>query len=180
MGVYDTDAFIGISRGDAVVHVVELNDSTSRDLTLIEGRMPTQKNEVVVDSMFKERSNFQIGSKVQLKSNDIFEASDLTIVGYVQSNLYMNLERGSTTIGSGNVSGFIYAQDLDKKVDVYTSARFNLSPDADVSVQRQVVIDREQALIKNRFDRLSAPIIEELEANSKTLNARERNKCYRN
>lgn len=171
VGVYDTDAFIGISQGDAVVHVVELNESTSRDLTLIEGRMPTQKNEVVVDSMFKERSNFQIGSKVQLKSNDIFEASDLTIVGYVQSNLYMNLERGSTTIGSGNVSGFIYAQDLDKKVDVYTSARFNLSPDADVSVQRQAVIDQEQALIKNRFDRLSAPIIEELEAAQKTLNA---------
>lgn len=43
VGVYDGDAFIGLRDVDGVMKVIEINQQTEKDITLVDGRMPTQK-----------------------------------------------------------------------------------------------------------------------------------------
>ena len=54
---------------------------------------------------------------------DAFTCRTYTIVGYISSPLYMDLSRGSTSIGNGNVVGYLYvmpeAVELDYFTDIY-------------------------------------------------------------
>ncbi len=83
-------------------------------LRLHTGRMPEKPNECVVDSqIFSEDA---IGSTITISSNNTEETCDLfsyqtyTIVGLVSSPLYLNYERGTTSLGNGSVKGFMYLQ----------------------------------------------------------------------
>ncbi len=79
---------------------------------LVEGRMPENDRECVVDS--KRYGSEYIGKEfVVSESNtddtkDAFAYDTYTIVGRVQSPLYLNFERGTSSVGNGSVSGFAY------------------------------------------------------------------------
>lgn len=163
VGVYDGDAFIGLRDVDGVVKIIEINKQTEKDLTIVEGRMPTKKNEIVVDKVLNEHRGFELGDVVKLKKNDVFKPATLTIVGFAESSLYMNLERGQSKIGSGNVLGFVYGFELDKEIDVFTSARFVFPENVDLDMQKRLIEDQEATLSKERFERASEPVVEKLE-----------------
>ncbi|MBP3815517.1 MAG: ABC transporter permease [Firmicutes bacterium] len=92
---------------------------------LSEGRMPEKSDECVLDDMWLG-TGASIGSKITLSSENDQDTEDLlshkeyTIVGTVSSPLYMNYERGTTSKGSGTVSGFIYLGDGGFDIDYYT------------------------------------------------------------
>mgnify|MGYP001751415867 FL=1 len=79
---------------------------------IVEGRMPENDRECVVDS--KRYGSEYIGKEfVVSESNtddtkDAFAYDTYTIVGRVQSPLYLNFERGTSSVGNGSVSGFAY------------------------------------------------------------------------
>ncbi|NBA00979.1 FtsX-like permease family protein [Erysipelothrix rhusiopathiae] len=163
VGVYDGDAFMNLRDVDGVMKVIDLNDQTEKDITLVDGRMPSHKNEVVVDKVLQEHRGFSLGDTIKLKKNDVFRPANLKIVGFAESSLYMNLERGQSKVGSGNVLGFMYGFDLDKEIDVFTSARFVFAEGADVEDQKQRIKDHEASLSSQRFDRASKPAFEKLQ-----------------
>ncbi|MDE8279817.1 ABC transporter permease [Erysipelothrix rhusiopathiae] len=169
VGVYDGDAFIGLRDVDGVMKVIEINQQTEKDITLVDGRMPTQKNEVVVDKVLHEHRGFELGDTLKLKKNDVFKPANLKIVGFAESSLYMNLERGQSKIGSGNVLGFMYGLDLDKEIDVFTSARFVFGEDVDIEAQKDRIKEQEAAISSQRFDRASKPDVEKLQDAQKEL-----------
>lgn len=77
---------------------------------LKEGRMPEKADECVVDSHSPEGG--KIGQFVRLSGNnseetlDNFRYKKYKIVGKVTSPVYLNYERGSTELGSGQISSF--------------------------------------------------------------------------
>lgn len=79
---------------------------------LVEGRMPENDRECVVDS--KYYGSEYIGEEFVVSENntddtkDAFTYDTYTIVGRVQSPLYLNFERGTSSVGNGSVSGFAY------------------------------------------------------------------------
>lgn len=88
------------------------------------GRMPQKGNECLADpEMYTEDD---IGKTVKLsKQNseqtmDTFAYDEYTIVGLTESVLYINLERGSSTLGSGSVEGYIYLPSDGFSVDYFT------------------------------------------------------------
>ena len=88
------------------------------------GRMPQKGNECLADpEMYTEDD---IGKTVKLsKQNseqtmDTFAYDAYTIVGLTDSVLYINLERGSSTLGSGSVEGYIYLPSDGFSVDYFT------------------------------------------------------------
>ena len=88
------------------------------------GRMPQKGNECLADpEMYTEDD---IGKTVKLsKQNseqtmDTFAYDEYTIVGLTDSVLYINLERGSSTLGSGSVEGYIYLPSDGFSVDYFT------------------------------------------------------------
>lgn len=110
----------GISQGviqllsdgrESVVATYSLLDNINIP-DLVEGRMPENDRECVVDS--KRYGSEYIGKEfVVSESNtddtkDAFAYDTYTIVGRVQSPLYLNFERGTSSVGNGSVSGFAY------------------------------------------------------------------------
>lgn len=81
-------------------------------LTLVAGRLPEHANECVIDGYRYPES--MIGQEIQISSTNSEETKDsfvydtYTVTGLIRSPLYMNMERGTTTIGNGKIDGFIF------------------------------------------------------------------------
>ena len=96
-------------------------------LYLTAGRMPEKATECVVDSLLY--SDAQIGQKLILSSEnkeedlENFQYREFTVVGIAQSPLYIQFERGNTSLGNGKIGGFVYllpeAYDVEAFTEVY-------------------------------------------------------------
>ncbi len=81
-------------------------------LEIVSGRMPQSPDECVVDADLN--SVPPLGTSITLSSNNDDETlnslsgSSFKVVGTVYSPVYINFERGTTSIGNGSVSGFVY------------------------------------------------------------------------
>lgn len=96
-----------------VIKTHSITENVNR-LTLSAGRMPKAPDECVVDNkLFDEDA---IGTTISISSNntedtqELFAYRNYTIVGLVNSPLYLNYERGTTALGTGAVKGFLYLQ----------------------------------------------------------------------
>ena len=93
-------------------------------LELKAGRLPGSADECVVDSAFCSKSD--IGKKIVLAETneesdlDNFAYNEYTIVGIVQSPLYIQYERGNTSLGNGRLSGFAYIPMDGFTIDYFT------------------------------------------------------------
>ena len=93
-------------------------------LELTAGKMPEKPNECLADpEMFSESD---IGTIIKLSNDNsedtfnTFAYKEYTIVGLSRSVSYINIERGSSTIGNGNVAGYIYIPLGGFALDCYT------------------------------------------------------------
>lgn len=95
------------------------------------GRLPQRAGECLGDSNLFTRED--IGSTLTLASGseeDKLTVSEFTIVGLCSSPMYMNFERGSTTVGKGSLAGFLYVTDSVFDMDgVYTEVDLKLDQD---------------------------------------------------
>ena len=123
MPSYSADAII--ERGDKrpVIKLMALQDNQALNLPLlIAGRMPENEGEILLEQPETAENamvasyTYQLGQTIQLSSeagddplSDSVKRDSFTIVGFVRSPQYISIERGSTTIGSGEISyyGFI-------------------------------------------------------------------------
>ncbi len=93
-------------------------------LKLVSGRMPQRGDECVVDSKFFGQS--AIGGILYLSEDneeadlEHFSSSAYTIVGTVQSPLYLQFERGNTSLGTGRLDGFVYLTENGFHTDYFT------------------------------------------------------------
>lgn len=97
------------------------------------GRMPEAANECVVDSnAFSEAA---IGQQIIISEDNKEDTKELmtydayTIVGVVSSPAYLNFERGSSSIGNGIVSCFIYIPEEGFTFDYYSEIFIKLNED---------------------------------------------------
>lgn len=101
------------------------------EVSLRAGRMPEKENECVVDALVYDESI--IGKKLLLSldneedtlSNFAFE--EYKIVGVVDSPLYVQFERGNTSLGNGTVTGFAYLLPEGYDTEVFTEIYVNLN-----------------------------------------------------
>ena len=117
----------GYSEGDnqIVMHVMSLLPSMNQ-VQVENGRLPEKSDECVVDADFLSKSTLKIGDRVTLSSGtdkpvtDSLKEDTFTIVGSVSSPCYIGFQRGSTTIGSGNISAFLCVPEESFCMEVYT------------------------------------------------------------
>ncbi len=148
---------------DNVISLYDYNIATKDDITLLEGRLPKAANEAIIDSLLVDLYQLEINDTLSVKSNDVFSNVELKIVGIGQSSLYLNKSRGYTTLGSGEVSGFVYALELDKKIDDNTSLRYRFLEDENVVKKKTLLEAASEEISKARKDRLVAPMLLEVE-----------------
>ena len=104
---------------------------------LLEGRFPEKSGECVIEQRFNygrsESSRLKIGDTVQLLSgkqdtelSDVVDRADYTIVGVVQSPMYIGYNRGHSTIGDGEVDAYLMIPEEDFSLEVHTDAYLTL------------------------------------------------------
>lgn len=124
---YSADLFTDCEQGSAVIKVMSYSeDYPLNKLYLTEGRLPQNSGECVADSLPRDKVSYKIGDKITFYAENADETSDYlnvteyTVVGLAQSPLYVNYERGVSTIGTGKVSAFVYIPEEDFALDAYT------------------------------------------------------------
>lgn len=106
-GSYQTDAIVSISDEDVIVKLETITNDLNK-LKLVDGKMPENENECVVEENFLLGTGHSIGDKIQIEVEDItnedgeeekvLKNNEVTIVGTVRSALYIYTDRGSTSL----------------------------------------------------------------------------------
>lgn len=109
--------------GQGVLKAYSLPESLNT-VELVSGHLPVRNDQCVVDSHLFDES--AIGSIIYIAPEneedtlESFACSAYTVVGTVQSPLYIQFERGSTSLGTGRISGFVYLLPEGFETDYYT------------------------------------------------------------
>ena len=124
-GTYSTDVLCNVEEDKRVIHVMAETDKFNT-ITVVDGRLPKNEKECLVDKDFLDATDYDIGDKIVYESGSDAELTDtltqesFKIVGSGTSPLYFSFQRGSSTIGNGSVSGFVVVSPEAFSVDVFT------------------------------------------------------------
>lgn len=81
-------------------------------LEVVSGRLPQSPDECVIDAEMHKipplGSNITLSSLNDEETMDSLAGKSFKVVGTVRSPMFINIERGTTSIGTGTVSGFVY------------------------------------------------------------------------
>ena len=108
---------------ERVLKMHSITENVNR-LVLVAGKLPQNAGECVVDSNLYDAS--MIGKMLKLSDGndeedlEHFSNREYKVTGIVQSPLYSQFERGSTSLGNGRVSGFVYLLPEGFADDYYT------------------------------------------------------------
>ena len=121
-GTYSVDALADIPGGQGAFKFMSLTEEVSVPV-LIEGRMPENAGECLADP--KAFGSSDIGRTITLSdANDedtraLFSQESFTIVGLARSPRYISQDRGSTSLGSGSIGGFVLLPESGFSSEVY-------------------------------------------------------------
>ena len=126
-GSHTKDAIFNDGKYKVVIRMHEIID-TINDFQLVEGRLPKNYNEIVVEDGIPNKTKFKIGDtiKLELEDNDnSLKTNELKIVGVILSPEYLNnnqvtQSRGNTSLGNGQVAYYSYVPKELFNLDYYT------------------------------------------------------------
>jgi putative ABC transport system permease protein len=113
----------------------ESNPDYLNRVTLSEGRMPQNENECLAD----KEDLLSIGDVVQVADEnnqetlDRFAQRTFTVVGIATTPVYISVERGNTTIGTGTISAFLYVPESAFDSAYYSEADVRLKSTTNLS-----------------------------------------------
>lgn len=109
------------------------NPDYMNQAVLIEGRLPENANECVIEAGKISHFDAEIGTVLTLDSGndddleDMLTTTEFTVVGKVTNPYYLSYQKGSSSIGSGTLSGYIMipesAFDQEYYTDIYLTVK---------------------------------------------------------
>ena len=125
----------GDSGSEAVYRLHSVPQQVSK-VYLLGGRMPQSPNECLVDGAYA--NDHVIGTRFTVSAtneedtlNNLHEHS-FTVVGYISTPLYMDMTRGSTTLGNGSVTNYVYIPEDAFAMDYYTEIGVTIYGDHEI------------------------------------------------
>ena len=130
---------------DAIVSVRSLPETLNL-LEVTEGRLPQAADECVTESLLMVELGLEVGDTLELTLDednaDSLTRTTYTVVGVVNSPLYVGSDRGSSSLGGGTVDAFLYVPGENFNLDYYTEAYFTLDGLAALDSYSQEYEDR--------------------------------------
>ncbi|MBP5579478.1 MAG: FtsX-like permease family protein [Ruminococcus sp.] len=116
-------------------YVMRLHSITENinGIKLVEGRMPQSDDECLIES-----GKGTVGNKLYLSDDNTDTVKNalkhdiFNVVGAVDSPMYINFERGNSSVGNGEIRGFVYLPAEAFDLDVYTEAYVRFDQDLDI------------------------------------------------
>jgi putative ABC transport system permease protein len=119
------DVYVNIENENRAVRTYAMPDEVNT-VVLLTGRFPLTSDECVVESRVLDEGNISIGDNIRLGLDDmedyydVFAGDTFTVVGVVESSLYITFERGKTSLGDGSLRYYLYLHPDAYTLDVYT------------------------------------------------------------
>ncbi len=136
-GTYSRDGLIKTNDKEIVSKILCVDDVNKP--VLVEGSMPENIDECVVEKDFLEGTGKKIGDSIDIEpekteqtgttdeeGTEYLKNKTLKIVGVVESPLYISRERGSTKLGTGVIDYYIYVNRENINSEVYTEIYITL------------------------------------------------------
>lgn len=191
-GVEDAEAVFSIdtlTQKDStqlVMKVISLADDQSiNKVRLVDGRMPEKENECIIEAGSVSNQlfgNFEIGDTITLTSgteddlSDTLKNTEYTVVGTCYNPNYFSYEKGSSSIGNGEVGNFMYVKDSNIKVDYFTEIDVTVKGAKDINTYDDAyfdlvepVVDKIEAIADDRIDARIAENQKEIDDAQKEL-----------
>lgn len=131
----DVFAQNGFSDQESVYRLHSIPQKVNK-VYLLGGRMPVRADECLVDGFHLDDSvlgtKFTISDTNDEATLETLNERTFTVVGYVNSPLYMDMSRGNTTLGSGSLASFVYLPEEAFHVDYYTEIDVTIEGDYEV------------------------------------------------
>ena len=131
-GGYSKDVLCPVGDNEKVVHMLSMQKNFNQ-VSVVKGRLPEKAGECLVDEDFLSYTDLKVGDTVTFHSGDGEALTDSLVtdtyksVGIGNSPLYISFGRGSSTIGTGEISGFVVVDKASFDMDVYTEAYVKVS-----------------------------------------------------
>lgn len=171
-GAYLTDAMVSGKEKEVVVKLISLPKKINQ-IEVVEGRLPQNETECVVESSFLLGTKYQIGDSIEIKAEDIKNdegktqklliKDKLTIVGTVKSPLYISRDRGTTKLGSGKINYYMYIPLENFNTDIKTVAYITIQGSKELATYNKEYED----------------IVEEIENKAKTVSEEREEQRYK-
>ena len=134
-GSIQIDVMAKSGSGDSrALKAISLPEDINK-LNVVEGRLPENKEECVVDAYSITDEGYKVGDHIEITDeNDKdrlkdFDVRDFKIVGTVNTPIYLDYQRGSTDIGNGSLDTFFFIDKDAFDVDYYTNLYVKLEGD---------------------------------------------------
>lgn len=147
-------------------------------LNLVDGRLPENSGECVVDAYSMTGDAYGVGGKIKIaEENDKdrlkdFKIKEFDVVGTVNTPIYLDYQRGSTDIGNGSLRSFVFipkdAFDTDYSTNLYLKLDSNaksLSEEMDeaLDAKKDNMEDLAEAVNEERREEARAEAQKELD-----------------
>ena len=183
-GIYSTDILLSSNNNEYVVNISSLPNKINK-VELIEGKLPTKDNEIVVEENFLTKTKYKLGDTLSIDNDNLIN-KELKIVGTIVSPLYFNQTnlsqtRGTSSLGTGSVNYYSYVLESNFDIDYYTNIYITIknakekitSKDDYLKLVDNVtnsIEDIKEVQEKNRYDKIYNEALEEIEKNEKEVN----------
>ncbi len=183
-GIYSTDILLSSNNNEYVVNISSLPNKINK-VELIEGKLPTKDNEIVVEENFLTKTKYKLGDTLSIDNDNLIN-KELKIVGTIVSPLYFNQTnlsqtRGTSSLGTGSVNYYSYVLESNFDIDYYTNIYITIknakekitSKDDYLKLVYNVtnsIEEIKEVQEKNRYDKIYNEALEEIEKNEKEVN----------
>lgn len=171
---YSFDASINTDKKDIVIKIESIPEDINK-ITLLDGKLPDNYDECVVEEGFLSGTQYNIGEYITINpekmetsvlnsEEDASEDTDknsseevsvvknnkIKIVGTVKSPQYISRSRGTSKLGSGTVNYYMYIPKENINMSVYTVAYVT----ADGAIELETYNEKYDELISNIKDEI--------------------------
>ena len=152
-GSKQADAIFDLPNGSFVLHTVSVPEKLNLPMVTV-GRLPEKEDECVLDAWYFEED--MIGQTIVLSEDndeddlENFKERRFTVTGLCKSSLYINYERGGTSLGSGSITGFAYITESAFDTDYFTRMYITLE-----GVSGQVYSDEYEDFVEAAEDHIT-------------------------
>lgn len=129
-GTYMEDVYCQEADSQEVLHIEAIREGVN-ELTPAVGRLPEKADECFLDSEYALKYGYEVGDTLEIQVESEEDSTLLcrsyTISGYGYSPCYISFSRGSTTLGTGTLSGFVYVLPEAFDSEVYSVAYLHVT-----------------------------------------------------
>lgn len=143
----------------------EADGSYVNRLKLVDGRYPEKAGECVIDSRaVKDYKEIKIGTVLTLSGDgasitDMLKSEEITIVGTVDSPVYISSDHGTTQVSAGSLSTFVYVDSQSFSTDDFNEVFIKVT-DSNYKDKFVKSYDDEVTALAGQIQEMSSSIID--------------------